>query len=154
MDSNTILAFIIEWGTLLISILLVFSPFIYLGIRKWKRHLSVNLGYIIAGYILSFLIFLFIFYIAHRVDRWVYNNHSDYMWLMNSVGEALSHSILFDPLLWVLLVFYCNKLLRNRFTILNSFASAIIASLLAWGFVELFIYTAGIVLGYIGRNYF
>jgi hypothetical protein len=143
---------IVEWLILIVSILVVFSPFIYLGIRKWKKHLSVTLLHVLIGYLFSFCIY--------SINLWAMSSISDltypkYILLENVLDDVIFHQIFIVIPIWSLLIFYCSKLIiKNRFSIWHFLVSLIFSILLFSGLVALLFYLMAIGLGYIGRTYF
>ncbi|MFZ2484390.1 MAG: hypothetical protein WAX80_02650 [Minisyncoccia bacterium] len=156
LTPNPTLAFVIEWGVLIISILLVFSPFIYLGIRKWKRHLLINWKQVIGAYLSSFAIyFVWEWVILDKLDQFISNNYINAGWLQNAFFDPGFRMIFVVVITWPLLVFYCSKLVtRERFTLLNFITSFIISILLFCGLVVLLFYAMAAALGYAGSHYF
>ncbi len=153
---NSFLALVIEWGILLISILLVFSPFIYLGIRKWRKHLSVNLWHVIGAYLISFAIYpIWDWWILGKVDRLIYNNHFSYGWLREAFSDAGFRMIFVVGISWPLFVFYSSILIKKRpysiWHFVTSLAMFISMIYILWK-VAMFLIAVG--LGYIGRTYF
>ncbi|MEK7176745.1 MAG: hypothetical protein AAB719_00385 [Patescibacteria group bacterium] len=147
LTPNEPLAFVIQWGLLIVSILLVFSPFIYLGIRKWKKQLTVGWWQVMGAYIASVVIFVFYMYFASsKLGDWLV---AKYPWLDYPFVEALSHLLLVFPLVLVLSVFYSTLLIRSKFTILNIIVSILIAAIITWIFILLLPYAVGLMLGYI-----
>lgn len=155
LNPNPTLAFIIEWGVLIISLLLVFSPFIYLGIRKWKRHLPVSWKQVFASYFFSFLIyFVWEWIILNKIDRYIYNNFINTWWLQSAIGDPGFKMIFIIILGWPTLVFYCIKLVKGKFTKKNFVISLFIAIL---GILMLFfitLYWAVVGLAQIANKYF
>lgn len=153
---NPNLAFVIEWGVLIISILLVFSPFIYLGIRKWKKHLLVSWAHVAGAYLLSFVIYpIWDWWILGKVDRYIYDNYVNSGWLQDAISDPGFRMIFIVVIAWPLLVFYSSKLItKGRFTLLNFIISLGASILLLIALVALWAFLVVVGLGYIGRTYF
>jgi len=133
--------YIAEWLILSISILLVFSPFIYLGVKKWKRHLSVNWWQVILAYILSVLFFyVFDWVILGKLDKLIYSNYQELGWIQDAITDAGSHMIIIVIIVWPLLVFYCTKLVKEKLTVLNFVLSLLFALLMFGWLVALYIH--------------
>jgi len=156
LTPNPTLAFFIEWGVLIISILLVFSPFIYLGIRKWNKHQEISWVDVILSYIQSFIIyFIWEFIIIHKIDRYIYNNYINTGWLQDAVGDPGFKMIFIVVLGWPLLIFYSIMAIKQgKFTLKNFIVSLVIAIALFASLVSLWIFLVMVGLGYIGRTYF
>lgn len=155
LTPNPTLAFVIEWGVLIISILLVFSPFIYLGIKKWKKHLQISWKQIFASYFLSFLIYyVWEVVIIGKLDRFVYKNYINTTWLQDAITNPGFKMIFVVVTMWPILVFYSTKLVKERLTLLDFFVSLGISTLLFCSFVILLFYLMAVALGYVGRTYF
>ncbi len=118
------------------------SPFIYLGVRKWKKHLLINWVHITAGYIMSFLIYAF------------------HVWVLSNTSFRQSDNIFFREFfivipLWSLLVFYCSKLLVVKpYSIWHFLISLAISIVMFCSLIAVLFYAMVVALGYIGRNYF
>ena len=155
LTPNLSLAFVIEWGILIISILLVFSPFIYLGIRKWKQHLLVNWKHVIGAYLLSFALYSLHFWVLSKVDSFLYDNHPNSSWLQHAIANVLFHELFMIIPLWSLLIFYCSKLIiKSRFSLLHFIISLALSILLFFSLIVVTLYLMAVTLGSIGRNYF
>jgi len=125
--------YIAEWLILIVSILIVFSPFIYIGIKKWKWHQMVSWVQVLLAYILSIAIYYIWWIVISKIDRFIYNNHLLGKWAFDVIdfsAEAMVFSVI---LIWPFLVFYSTKLVKGRFTIWT-FGLSLLFSLLmlAW----------------------
>ena len=155
LTPNLSLAFVIEWGVLIISILLVFSPFIYLGIRKWKWYLSVSWKQIIASYFLSFAIYyIWEWVFLDKLDRFIYNNYVNTGWLQDAFYNPSFKMIFIVMVVWPLLIFYSTKLIKEKFTRKNLIMSLITASIFFVLIVLLAVFLAVSRLSIIGNKYF
>ena len=155
LTPNPTLAFVIEWGVLILSIILVFSPFIYLGIRKWKKHLPISWKQILASYFSSFLIYyVWDWIILNKLDRYLYNNYINSGWIQNAFLNPSLKMILILTITWPLLVFYCTKLVKEKFTLKNFIVSLVISVILFCIIIVFLIFLIGAALTSVGKNYF
>lgn len=155
LTPNPPLAFVIEWGVLLLSILLVLSPFIYLGIRKWKKHLPISWKQVFISYLSSFAIyFIWELVILDKLDSWIYNSYVNSGWLQDAFFKPSFRMIFMVATLWPILIFYCTKLVKEKFTLKNFIVSLVISILFFCGLVVLLFFLMTIAMGSIGRNYF
>ncbi len=157
MGSNSILAFVLEWGVLIISIFLVFSPFIYLGIRKWKKHLPVNWWQVIGAYLSSFAIYImWDWWILVKVDDWLLHSvYADANWWRRVLYNPGFKMIFITLIAWPALVFYsCKLMIKEKFTLLNFVLSLIISISLICGLIALYAFVMVVILGQIGSKYF
>src|SRR3989344_2114178 len=114
MTPNPIMEFVVEWGVLLVSILLVFSPFIYLGIRKWRKHLSVTFMQVIGAYLISFFLYVSEWIVLNKLDVWSYSNFPNAQWIRDAIFSPFFRTIFITGLAWPALVFYCSVLIKKR----------------------------------------
>ena len=149
-------AFVIEWGIFIASIFLVFSPFIYLGFRKWRKNLAVSLWQVVGAYLLSIAIFpTWNWFILGKVDRFIYNNHQNLSWLQDAVSDPGFKMIFVGVIGWSLLAFYCGVLLKKNPYNLKHFIYSLISTLVLFGILTAStFYLMLIALGSIGRDYF
>lgn len=156
LTPNPTLAFVVEWGILIISILLVFSPFIYLGFRKWKRNLSVGWLHVIGAYILSFAIYLiWDWWILGKVDKWIYNNFTNTHWLQQAIFKPSFRMIFIATIGWLIMVFFSSVLIKNKPYNLIHFISALAISIaMFFVLLKVWMFLTVVALGQIGSNYF
>ena len=156
LTPNPILAFVIEWGVLILSILLVFSPFIYLGIRKWKKHLLISWKQIFISYLSSFAIYyVWDWVILNKLDRWIYNSYINSGWLQDAFFDPSFKMMFIVVIGWPLLIFYVVMALKQgKFTLKNFVLSLIVAIIFFASMVIIWLYLMVIGLGYIGSYYF
>jgi hypothetical protein len=155
LTPNPALAFVIEWGVLILSILLVFSPFIYLGIRKWKKHLPITWKQIFISYFSSFLIYyVWDWVVLDKLDRWIYNSYINSGWLQNAFFNPSFRMIFINIITWPLLVFYCTKLVKERFTRKNFIISLLVAIAMFILLTSILAFMTAWALTNIGSKYF
>lgn len=152
---NSTLAVIIEWGILILSILLVFSPFIYLGVRKWKKHLLITWKQVFSSYFLSFLIYyVWEFVILDKLDRWIYNSYINSGWLQDAFLNPSFKMIFIVVIGWPFLVFYCTKLVREKFVLKSFLISLFIAVVTFIVLISILFFMMAWVLTIVGNKYF
>ncbi len=155
LTPNPTLAFIIEWVFLIVSILLVFSPFLYLGIRKWRRHLSVNWKQVIGAYLVSFAIYpIWDWWLFGKVDRWIYESYINTHWLQNAFLESSVRIIPVLIIVWPLLIFYSNKLVKEKIIKKDMIILAFVAIGLFILLLLLLVFMIGWSLTTVGSQYF
>lgn len=149
------LAVFLEWGILVVTILLVFSPFIYLGFRKWKKHLPVDIKWVLFSYFCSFWIYIaWDLVLLSKIDRFIYNNYINTGWLQDAITDPGFKMIFINVLGWPLLVFYCTKLMKNRFTRRNFILSFLTSLLFFCVLAGILIFAIGAAFAYAGSHYF
>ncbi|KKQ83222.1 MAG: hypothetical protein UT07_C0008G0029 [Parcubacteria group bacterium GW2011_GWB1_38_8] len=154
LTPNPTLAFVIEWGVLIISILLVFSPFIYLGIKKWKKNLPVSWKQVVGAYVSSFAIyFIWEWVILVKIDMWLYNGFTNTGWLRNVLSGPSFKMIFITMFGWPLLAFYCTKLIRDKFTFLNLSLTGVFGLIFLILLFILYMFLSVSALVNIGNNY-
>src|SRR3989344_4127824 len=126
LTPNPTLAFVIEWGVLIISILLVFSPFIYF-IWEWV--------------------------ILVKIDMWLYNGFTNTGWLRNVLSGPSFKMIFITMFGWPLLAFYCTKLIRDKFTFLNLSLTGVFGLIFLILLFILYMFLSVSALVNIGNNY-
>ena len=121
------------YGT--ISVLLVFSPFIYLGYRKWKKKLPVSWWMVFGAYFSSALIYV-IWNIAiwAALDELLRRYYVNYWWLTNALLEGGAGPFFGIIIGWPLSPIYILMAIKpGKRVIINILLSIAISGLLLWG---------------------
>lgn len=140
---------ILKWGLLSISTLVIFSPFVYLGVRKWHQNKPVYLWHAVTVYLASFLLFIGTVWVVASCGKLA--NTWEVLDVFDSVNSYLFFVCAF---LWPLQTFYLAKLVRNTLTFLNAFVALLIACGIFAGLVLVFAYALAYAFGSILSNHF
>ena len=145
------LAFLIEWGGLILVLALVFSPFFIIRLQRFRPS---RWQHILAAYFLSATLLLLTEIFASKLDRWVYESFINTGWLQDSIGNIIFKLFFIIPIVYPILIFYSTKLLFGKFTTLNLAVSLVLSLLFFVSLVALVAYLVAWGLGQIGMNYF
>lgn len=151
LQPNETLAFLIEWGGLILFLALVLAPFFVLLLKKFR---PTRWHHIVLAYLSSFGILSCLIFIISTIDTWFLNNFVNTAWLNDPLDNIIFRSTL--PLLssWPLAIFYSTKLLYKKFTKKRFFISLGLSILFFITLVVILAYVVVVGLGHIGRTYF
>lgn len=114
------------YGT--ISVLLVFSPFVYLGYRKWRRHLPISWWMVFLAYIISPIIFwVWSWWIWGLTDSLLQKYYSNSWWITNALLEGGAGPFFGVIVGWPALIFYVVWIKFEHFTLKSFLLSTTLA---------------------------
>jgi len=151
LGENSILAFVIEWGGLILLLALVLAPFYIIRRPRFK---PTKWRHIIGAYVGSFGLFLLIFWLLGEVDKWIFNNIYGGEWAQESLLDASFKEVLLLMLIWPLSFFYSIKLLFKELHLRHFFLALMLAISLFVVLVKVWFFLIAYGLGQIGSQYF
>src|SRR5690606_11986979 len=105
------LAEVVGWFIFIASFLIVFSPFIYLGYRKWKKKLPISWLAIILSYLFSFTIYWALEWnLVFLIDDILRESYRNSWWLRDAMSDSEARMFFCVIFAWPLTVFYVFKI--------------------------------------------
>ena len=144
---NAQLAFLIEWGGLILVLALVLSPFLVIRLQRFK---PTRWRHIVGAYVGSFVLFLSTIKIVDCIGNWTIENFINAGWIQEAITNLLFKEILLSVVIYPLLIFYGTKLVKTQFTKLNFFTSLFLSVVL---FIGLAIILAYATLYFMGQAF-
>ena len=148
---NSALAFVIEWGGLLLLLAIVLSPFFIIRLPRFR---PTKWRYIVGAYLGSFLILIVLFLIFNRINSLIVNNLFRTKQLIDAYDNAVLKAFLLPIFLLPLLCFYSIKLVKQKLQLKEFLYATGSAIVLFFVLLFIFVFIIGYGLGQIGAEYF
>lgn len=119
---------IFEWVLTILSLLIMFSPFFIIRLKKFE---PVGWKHVIYAYLISFILFFAVEWVIELITQKIVG------WTFVRIADEIFEKILFLPLLiWPLFIFYGTKIIYKKFNFKN-FLLSLIASIALFGILVL-----------------
>ena len=121
------LAFLIEWGGLVLVLALVFSPFFLLRLKRFK---PTRWRHVLGAYAFSVFVFLLIEALGSFLDGWLNENTINSGWLTTPLVNITMKEWVFLYIFWPLTTIYSAHILYSELNLKRAVASIFLSLVL------------------------
>ena len=105
LEPNNTIAFLVEWGGLVLFLALVLAPFLIIRHRLFR---PTRIWHIVGAYAGSFGVFIVLMWVAGKIDEWLLNNFINTGWIQEASDWSILKNWLLLLFTWPLSIFYAT----------------------------------------------